>query len=123
MRATLTVVAATVVSVVGCGGGSGTPAPAAPGGSSAPPPGTVVINVVGINGTQSFSPNPTTVPSGQMVVWHNVDTVAHRVVFNDSELDTGTIDPGGFSTAMSLVAPGPYHCSFHPPMVGAVVAQ
>jgi plastocyanin len=55
-----------------------------------------------------------------MVVWHNVDTVTHRVVFNDGELDTGNIAPGGFSVATSLVAPGLYHCSIHPSMVGTI---
>jgi len=29
----------------------------------------VTINVVGINGAQSFSPNPATLLAGQMVVW------------------------------------------------------
>ena len=37
-------------------------------------PGVVTINVVAVNGAQSFSPNPATLPAGQMVVWHNVDT-------------------------------------------------
>jgi plastocyanin len=56
-----------------------------------------------------------------MVVWHNVDTVTHRVVFNDGELDTGNLAPGAFSAATSLVAVGPYHCSIHPSMVGTIV--
>jgi plastocyanin len=114
------VVAATILGVSACGG-YGASSPSDPTGPSAPPAGTIVINVVGINGTQSFSPNPATVPAGQMVAWHNVDTVTHRVVFNDGELDTGNIAPGGFSTAMSLVGPSPYHCSIHPPMVGTIV--
>jgi plastocyanin len=57
------------------------------------------------------------------VIWHNVDTVTHRVVFNDGEVDTGNIAPGAFSAEMGLVAPGPYHCSIHPPMVGTAVGQ
>jgi plastocyanin len=36
--------------------------------------GVVTINVVAVNGAQLFSPNPATLPAGQMVVWHNVDT-------------------------------------------------
>jgi plastocyanin len=80
-----------------------------------------VINVAGISGAQSFSPNPATVPAGTRVVWHNADSVTHRVVFNDGELDTGNIAPGAYSAAMALVAPGPYHCSIHPPMIGAAV--
>jgi plastocyanin len=115
-------VAATVLSTSACGSYSN-PSPSAPTGSAAPPAGAIVINVIGINGAQSFSPNPATVPAGQTVVWHNVDTVTHRVVFNDGEVDTGNIAPGAFSAAMGLVAPGPYHCSIHPPMVGTTVGQ
>jgi plastocyanin len=117
------VLAATVLSVSACGGynaasPAGPSVPSAP--AVAPPAGTVVIDVVGINGAQSFSPNPSTVPAGQAVVWHNVDTVTHRVVFNDGEVDSGNIAPGASSQPMLLVAPGPYHCSIHPVMVGSV---
>ena len=44
-----------------------------------PPAGAVIINVVRENGAQSFSPNPATVPAGQLVSWHNVDTTTHHV--------------------------------------------
>ena len=57
------------------------------------------------------------------MVWHNVDTTAHRVVMNDGEMDSGTIAPGAFSPAMGLVAPGAYHCSIHPVMVGTIKGQ
>lgn len=114
-------VAATILGVSACGG-YGASSPSDPTGSSAPPAGAIVINVVGFNGAQSFSPNPASVPAGQLVAWHNVDTIAHRVVLNDGELDSGNIAPGAFSAAMSLVAPGPYHCSIHPPMVGTIVS-
>ena len=115
------VLAAGILGAPACGGyGSGSPG--GPTASSPPPAGATVINIVGINGAQSFAPNPSSAPAGQLVVWHNVDTVTHRVVFNDGELDTGNIEPGAFSTAMGLVAPSPYHCSIHPPMIGAIVA-
>jgi plastocyanin len=68
-----------------------------------------------------FSPNPATLPSGQMIVWHNVDAVTHHVVLNDGSLDTGNLDPGTYSQPMALsAAGGPYHCSIHPVMVGSV---
>jgi plastocyanin len=86
-----------------------------------PPAGAIVINVVGVNGDRSFSPNPATVPAGQTVVWHNVDTVIHRVVLNAGGLDTGDIAPGAFSQPMTLAAAGPYLCSLHPSMVGTLV--
>ena len=99
--------AALGLSLSGCGGYS-SPVAADPG-NSAPPPNAIVINVVGINGGQSFSPNPSTVPNGQLVVWHNVDAITHRVVLNDGEVDTGNIPAGAFSAPQALVAPGPYH--------------
>ena len=114
--------AALVLGVAACGGnGYGSSSPAGP--SNTPPAGAITINVVGIKGNQSFAPNPGTVPAGQTVVWHNVDTTTHRVVLNDGKLDTGNLAPGAFSQPMTLGAPGPYHCSIHPEMVGAVVDQ
>jgi plastocyanin len=81
----------------------------------------VTINVVAINGAQSFSPNPATLPAGQMVVWHNVDSTTHRVVLNDRSVDTGNLAPGASSQPMSIAAAGgQYHCSIHPVMVGSV---
>jgi plastocyanin len=94
--------------------------PTGPTGSAVPPADAVTIDVVGMNGAQSFSPNPATAHAGQTVVWHNVDTVTHRVVLDDGELDSGNIAPGAFSAPMPLVAPGPYHCSIHPSMVGRI---
>ena len=114
------VLASSMFVVAACGGGY---SPSSPSGPSAPPPpaGAITIDVVRENGNQSFSPNPATVPTGQTVVWHNIDMTTHRVVLNDGELDTGNIAPGAFSQPMTLVAPGPYHCSIHPDMVGSVM--
>jgi plastocyanin len=104
--------------VGGCGANSSNNAnPAGP----SPSDGNVVtINVVAINGSQSFSPNPATLPAGQMVVWRNVDNVTHRVVLNDRSVDTGNLGPGAFSSAQPIGTVGPYHCSIHPEMVGTI---
>jgi plastocyanin len=118
---TTTVLAATILVVYGCGGSTSS-APTSPSATAAPPTGATIIDVVRENGAQSFSPNPATVPAGQMVVWHNVDTVTHRVVLNDGTLDTGNIAPGAFSAPMTLRAVGPYHCSIHPSMIGTLVS-
>jgi len=97
-------------------GNSGNPTTPTPG-----MPGIVTINVVAIDGAQSFSPNPATLPAGQMVVWHNVDSTTHRVVLNDRSVDTGNLAPGASSQPMSIAAAGgQYHCSIHPVMVGSV---
>jgi plastocyanin len=111
----------------GCGSTySGTPVTPTPTPAPTPAPtpsnSVVTINVVSENGAQSFSPNPATLPAGQMVVWHNVDRVTHRVVLNNGSLDTGDLGPGASSQPMVISsAGGPYHCSIHPSMVGTIV--
>jgi plastocyanin len=119
---TASVVTALGLSVWGCGGSGYGGGPS--GNPSAPTPsgaGVVTINVVAVNGAQSFSPNPATLPAGQMVVWHNVDTITHHVVLNDRSVDTGDLAPGASSQPMAIAAAGgPYHCSIHPVMVGSV---
>ena len=83
--------------------------------------GIVTIDVVAINGAQSFSPNPATLPAGQMVVWHNVNNTTHRVVLNDGSVDTGDLAPGASSQPMAIgAASGQYHCSIHPEMIGSI---
>jgi plastocyanin len=90
----------------GCGGStysSGNPVTPTPTPAPTPTPtpasGTVTINVVGINGAQSFAPNPATLPAGQMVVWHNIDSVVHRVILNNGSPDTGDFAPGASKSA------------------------
>jgi plastocyanin len=120
------VTAGTVIAVSlglwGCGGSGysnekGNPTSPTPLGNSD----VVTINVVAINGAQSFSPNPSTVPAGQKVVWHNVDNITHRVVLNDQSVDTGNLAPGASSQAMTIGGSGgQYHCSIHPVMIGSI---
>ncbi|HKC80185.1 MAG TPA: hypothetical protein VKB91_03250 [Gemmatimonadaceae bacterium] len=105
----------------GCSAGSYSSAnsPAAP--TPMTPNGIVTINVVAINGAQSFSPNPATLAAGQLVVWHNVNNTAHRVVLNDRSVDTGDLAPGASSKPMAIgAAGGQYHCSIHPEMIGSI---
>jgi len=120
---TVSAVVALSLGVWGCGGSSSysngnsgnpsTPTPSIPG--------VVTINVVAVNGAQSFSPNPASLPAGQMVVWRNVDSITHHVVLNDRSVDTGNLAPGASSQPMAIAAAGgQYHCSIHPVMVGSV---
>src|SRR6267142_4391558 len=113
-------VIAASVGLWGCGSGYSSGNSLTP---SAPTPqasGVVTVNVVAINGAQSFSPNPATLPAGQMVVWHNVDSTTHRVVLNDGSVDTGNLAPGASSQPMAIAAAGGYHCAIHPVMVGSI---
>jgi plastocyanin len=121
---TAAVVVALGLAMWGCGSSgysSGTGNPTSP----TPPPtgsGIVTINVVAVNGAQSFSPNPATLPSGQMVVWHNVDSITHHVVLNDRSVDTGDLPAGTSSQPMAIGGSGggQYHCSIHPVMIGSI---
>jgi len=58
-----------------------------------------------------------------MVVWHNVDTITHRVVLDDRLIDTGHLDPGAFSLPIFPESAGGYHCTIHPVMVGTIKGQ
>jgi plastocyanin len=81
----------------------------------------VTVNIVGINGDQSFSPNPATLPMGQTIIWHNADAITHRVVLNDGSVNTGSLAPGASSPPMTLrVGDSQYHCSIHPEMIGSI---
>jgi plastocyanin len=98
-----------------CGGGS-----SGAGSSPSPQPAAPIINIVGQNGTQAFSPNPALF-GGQMVTFRNTHNVPHRVVLNDGTVDTGDIAPGATSRAVQMPNGGTnYHCSLHPGMIGAV---
>lgn len=102
------VVVATGLGMWGCGSGYGNGSSGSPS-SPTPPtaPDLVTVNVVGINGALSFSPNPATLPAGQTIIWHNVDSVTHHVVFNDGSVDTVTSqDKTTNRAALSLPASG-----------------
>ena len=100
-----------------CSGASGGPT----GGSGNPPANATTINIMGDRGAQSFSPNPSSVSQGNMLVWRNTDSVVHHIVMNDGSLDSGDIAPGAFSPALRLSTDGAnYHCTIHPTMVGSI---
>ena len=115
--------AAVCATAASCGGG-GTSMPSSPT-SVNPGTGTSTTNAMTItitrrDGAQSFSPNPAEV-GGQMVVFHNADTIVHRVVLNDGSLDTGNILPNATSAGVVMPQSGTnYHCSVHPDMIGGV---
>jgi plastocyanin len=80
----------------------------------------ITVDVLGINGARSFSPNPAALPDGQMVVWHNLDIYTHHIVLDDHSVDTGDLRPGASSALIPLGTAGPYHCTIHPEMVGTI---
>jgi plastocyanin len=111
----------------GSNNGSGTttptpiPVPGGGGGGSA----DVTITILGMNGAQSYSPNPATVRVGQTVAWHNGDAVAHTATADSGAFSTGSIAPGATSAPITMATAGTlaYHCQIHPSMTGTVSVQ
>jgi plastocyanin len=120
---TLAIVFAGLLTSTACGGSGGyggTP-PTSPSPSPGDSSNAVTITVTGVKGAQSFSPNPATIPAGQMAVFKNADVVPHRVVLDDRSVDTGDIAPGATSQPQALGSVSKsYHCSLHPSMVGSL---
>jgi plastocyanin len=114
--------AVAVLMVTGCGGGGGgTPSPTAPSGGGSNQ--VMTINITGVHGATSFSPNPATIPAGQMAIFKNTDVVAHHVVLNDGSVDAGELAPGQSSQPLALGGVSKsYHCATHPSMVGSLNA-
>jgi plastocyanin len=95
------------------GGGGG-------GGEGAPTSDPVTVSILGLRGSESFSPNPVS-PSGRMVVWRNDHGFTHRIVADDGSFDTGNLVGGATSSMAQPPAGGvDYHCSIHPTMVGSI---
>ena len=69
-----------------------------------------------------FTPSTINVIVNATVTWTNKDGVAHTVTSNSDLFDSGSIPNNGiFSKTFTTVGTFPYHCSFHPSMVGTVV--
>jgi plastocyanin len=83
------------------------------------------INIVGISGSSSFAPSPTTVTVGQRVIWKNVDTRSHDVVQDAGSFATPVISTGGAADPVTMTTRGTftYHCGIHPSMVGTITVQ
>ncbi len=119
----LFIVTAALVYQVGCGGNSSS-SPVAP--TSPPPSGgggaSTTISIVGIAGSNSFSPNPASVPTGQTVAWRNADSATHHIVADNGSFDEGVTAPGqtGATITINSGSAITYHCSIHPSMVGTI---
>ena len=118
--------AAATLAFASCGGGGGgggvtNPPPPSGGGGAA----DVTISIVAENGNMSFSPNPATVNVGQRVAWRNTAGALHTATQNGSGFDTGTLNSGATSAAITMSAAGTldYHCSLHPAMVGTLTVR
>ena len=119
-RGALALAFAGAVAMAGCGGGGGgTPTSPTPGGGSGGGSNIVTITIKGVNGKQSFEPNPASVAAGQLVVFKNADVVAHDPTMDGVSVTTGAIPPGATSQPVSIGTAKTYHCGIHPSMVGS----
>jgi plastocyanin len=122
-----------ILAVLGpsCGGGGSTPAaPSNPTTTTTTvPPATgtadLVISILGNQGGMSFSPAAATIRVGQTVAWRNNDTDVHTATDNGGRFNTGTVTRGATSAPIAMTAAGafPYHCAFHPGMVGSLTVN
>jgi plastocyanin len=87
--------------------------------------------ILGIDGGDSYSPNPLEIDVGQSVTWYNGDTVSHTVTSGqDGDLDEGSLfDSDAIipnqSYSLKFIEAGEfdYYCIYHPTMVGEVVVN
>jgi plastocyanin len=117
----------TAILALGFGCGSSSTSPSTPPGSTSPQgPGIdFTININGDRGSASYSPSPLTMRVGQVVNWHNLDSIEHTATL-DGMFDSGRI--AAFSAhdnavTMSKAGTFTYHCTIHPGMVGTIVVQ
>jgi plastocyanin len=120
VRKCLAAVSVVTVGLWGCGP-SGSSSMANPAGPSVTSGSIVVIDIVGVDGPASFRPNPARIVAGQMVVWRNLDTVTHRIGFDDRSLDTGNVPSGTSSSPVPIVRAGPYHCRLYPALTSGAL--
>jgi plastocyanin len=124
LASSLPVVAVGTALLAGCGGSSDAPPATASGGHASSAASDNAARAIKIHNF-AFSPSALTVSAGRIVVT-NMDGVAHTVTADDGHsFDSGSIDGGGASGAISVTKPGryPYHCEIHPNMHGTLVVQ
>lgn len=94
---------------------------------STPPPTTTTTptptasaTLVTIQGF-AFRPSTLAVHVGDTVTWQNGDSTAHTATSDTNVWDTGTIGSGEAKTfTFTRAGSFPYHCSFHPGMMGTI---
>ena len=70
-----------------------------------------------------YQPPSVEVDLSGTVVWVNGDRMVHTATADDGSWDTGDIPPGGRkSVTFNTIGTHPYHCEYHPQMVGRVIA-
>ena len=84
-------------------------------------PGAGTTQRVEMRGFQ-FVPADLVVALGDTILWVNADPVPHTATSVDGAWDTGTVAAGDSARVVAPAA-GPYVCTFHPSMTGALLAD
>lgn len=89
------------------------------------------VVILGLDGDNSYSPNPIEIKIGQTVTWYNGDAISHTVTSGrlgnpdeGSQFDSNAIIPNQYySLAFDLPGEFRYYCIYHPSMVGDVIVK
>ena len=92
---------------------------------------SVPVSIVGINGDNSYSPNPVKIQKGQTVTWYNGDAISHTVTSGlDGDTDAGKIFDSDaiipnqhYSITFDNTGDYQYYCIYHPSMVGEIIVE
>jgi plastocyanin len=112
---------------LGFGCGSSSTSPSTPPASTSPQgPGIdFTININGDRGSSSYAPSPQMMRVGQVVNWHNFDSIEHTATL-DGAFDSGHVPAfSAHSNAVTMSKAGTftYHCTIHSGMVGTIIVQ
>jgi len=78
---------------------------------------TVDVSIPGF----SFDPAVLSIEEGMTVKWTNNHTIPHTSTSDDAIWDSGSLSPGAaFSYTFDSLGTFPYHCTFHPTMLGTI---
>jgi len=115
-----------LMAVLALGAGCGSSSTSPSGSTSPQGPGIdFTININGDRGSSSYAPSPLTMRVGQVVNWHNLDSIEHTATL-EGMFDSGRIPAGSAhdnAVTMSRAGTFTYHCTIHPGMVGTIVVQ
>ena len=92
---------------------------------------SIPVSIVGINGDNSYSPNPVKIQKGQTVTWYNGDAISHTVTSGiDGDTDAGKmfdsdaiIPNQHYSITFDNTGDYQYYCIYHPSMVGEIMVE
>lgn len=100
---------------------TGAATPATPATSVASPP--VAAAAIAIKDF-AFSPPSIEISAGTTVTWTNQDSTAHTVDGDQSEFESGNLEPGqSYSETFDRPGSYTYHCDIHPDMKATIVVK